>query len=433
MKEIIEQFPRQHKILLAGALFLTSLFLLLPSETAEASKNEIRHIVSNYQELAIGQEYPLPLDIEPSPASDFELTETKQVRIKSGDSLATIFKRQGVSQKTLLQVTRSGKLAQTFTKLIPGKYLTFKLDNHGDLVELQYGHDTLETVVATRIDEKSFETAVEQKETVVTEKYYEGEITSNFWNAGVAAGLDSNLIMNLANIFQWDVDFALDIRKGDTFSALVEQIYIDGEFAGYGEILAAEFTNQNDLFTAVRYSDGRYYTPDGNSMQKAFLRAPVSFKYISSNFTKRRYHPVQKRYKAHRGVDYAANTGTPVLAAGDGKVIKSGYDRFNGHHVFVEHGGGITTKYIHFSKRKVRKGQRVKQGQVIGLVGATGLAAGPHLHYEFLVNGTHRNPRTVSLPKANPISKKQKQNFLVLAEERMTRLNHNKQLLLAMR
>lgn len=168
-------------------------------------------------------------------------------------------------------------------------------------------------------------------------------------------------------------------------------------------------------------------------MQKAFLRAPVSFKYISSNFTKRRFHPVQKRYKAHRGVDYAASTGTPVSAAGDGRVIKSGYDRFNGHHVFIEHGGGITTKYIHFSKRKVKKGQRVKQGQVIGLVGATGLAAGPHLHYEFLVNGVHRNPRTVSLPKSNPISKKDKQAFLALADKRMGQLNHNKRLLLAMR
>ena len=239
--------------------------------------------------------------------------------------------------------------------------------------------------------------------------------------------------MNLANIFQWDVDFALDIREGDKFSALVEQIFIDGEFSGYGEILAAEFTNQNEGFSAVRYSDGRYYTPGGDSMQKTFLRAPVSFKYISSSFSKRRYHPVQKRYKAHRGVDYAASTGTPVFAAGDGKVIKSGYDRFNGHHVFVEHGGGITTKYIHFSKRKVRKGAKVKQGQVIGLVGATGLAAGPHLHYEFLVNGVHRNPRTVSLPKANPISKSEKEKFLSLAALRMEMLEHNKNLLLAMR
>lgn len=432
MREFIDSFPKQHRYALLGALGLLFVLLLLPSESAEASKDVI-HVAADYQELAVGQEYPLPLEIKAASHYSQANTSTKQVRIKSGDSLATIFQRQNVPQKTMLQITRSGKLSQQFTRLIPGKYLTFTFDENNDLIELQYATQAVETLVAKRLDDGKFETELEQKETVVTEKYFEGTINSNFWNAGVMAGLNDKLIMNLANIFQWDVDFALDIREGDHFSALVEQIFIDGEFAGYGEILAAEFTNQNDDFSAVRYSDGRYYTPTGDSMQKTFLRAPVSFKYISSSFSNRRYHPVQKRYKAHRGVDYAASTGTPVFAAGDGKVIKSGYDRFNGHHVFVEHGGGITTKYIHFSKRKVRKGAKVKQGQVIGLVGATGLAAGPHLHYEFLVNGVHRNPRTVSLPKANPISKDEKQRFLALAESRMDMLQHNKNLLLAMR
>ncbi|GAB2996570.1 peptidoglycan DD-metalloendopeptidase family protein [Psychrosphaera aestuarii] len=432
MREFIHSFPKQHRYALLGALGLLFVLLLLPSESAEASKDVI-HVAADYQELAVGQEYPLPLEIKATSHYSQANTSTKQVRIKSGDSLATIFQRQNVPQKTMLQITRSGKLSQQFTKLIPGKYLTFTFDENNELIELQYATQAVETLVAKRLDDGKFETELEQKETVVTEKYFEGTINSNFWNAGVMAGLNDKLIMNLANIFQWDVDFALDIREGDHFSALVEQIFIDGEFAGYGEILAAEFTNQNDDFSAVRYSDGRYYTPSGDSMQKTFLRAPVSFKYISSSFSNRRYHPVQKRYKAHRGVDYAASTGTPVFAAGDGKVIKSGYDRFNGHHVFVEHGGGITTKYIHFSKRKVRKGAKVKQGQVIGLVGATGLAAGPHLHYEFLVNGVHRNPRTVSLPKANPISKDEKQRFLALAESRMDMLQHNKNLLLAMR
>ena len=438
MRDLIDSFPKQHKYALIAALALLFILLLLPSEDAEASKN-VKYIAADYQELAVGEEYPLPLNIKPAQYSPLSSMTTKQVRIKSGDSLAVLFKREGVPQKDMLAVTRSGKLAQQFTKLVPGKYLTFKFDESNKLIELQYAHEAAAVVVAKRIVDSNndknnkFVTEIEERETVITERYFEGQIESNFWNAGVMAGLNDKLIMNLANIFQWDVDFALDIRKGDEFSALVEQIFIDGEFVGYGEILAAEFTNQNELFSAVRYADGRYYTPDGDSMQKAFLRAPVSFKYISSNFTKRRFHPVQKRYKAHRGVDYAASTGTPVSAAGDGRVIKSGYDRFNGHHVFIEHGGGITTKYIHFSKRKVKKGQRVKQGQVIGLVGATGLAAGPHLHYEFLVNGVHRNPRTVSLPKSNPISKKDKQAFLALADKRMGQLNHNKRLLLAMR
>ena len=167
-------------------------------------------------------------------------------------------------------------------------------------------------------------------------------------------------------------------------------------------------------------------------MRKAFLRAPVNFKYISSSFKRNRFHPVQKRWKAHRGVDYAAKTGTPVVAAGNGKVVRATYDKYNGHHVFIQHGNGIETKYIHFSKRAVKKGQRVKQGQVIGYVGSTGLASGPHLHYEFLLNGVHRNPRTVKLPEAKPIAKKYKVEFTALAKERLQALAGSKNAMLSM-
>ncbi|MFT5313585.1 MAG: murein DD-endopeptidase MepM/ murein hydrolase activator NlpD [Paraglaciecola sp.] len=182
----------------------------------------------------------------------------------------------------------------------------------------------------------------------------------------------------------------------------------------------------------MRYQDGNFYTPEGRSMRKSFLRAPVSFKYISSSFKKKRFHPVQKRWKAHRGVDYAANRGTPVMAAGDGKVIRASYDKYNGHHVFIQHGEKYVTKYLHFTKRKVKRGQQVKQGQVIGTVGSTGLASGPHLHYEFLVNGVHRNPRTVSLPKAEPIAKKEASAFALVAQQRLQQLNNSKRIMLAM-
>ncbi len=168
-------------------------------------------------------------------------------------------------------------------------------------------------------------------------------------------------------------------------------------------------------------------------MRKSFLRAPVNFKYISSSFKPKRFHPVQKRWKAHRGVDYAASRGTPVMAAGDGKVIKSAYNKFNGHYVFIQHGEKYVTKYLHFTKRKVKTGQSVKQGQIIGTVGATGLASGPHLHYEFLVDGVHRNPRTVKLPKAQPIAKKERDKFQLLATQRLAQLDNNKRIMLAMR
>ena len=433
MKELIHSFPTRHKIIVAAASTLLFVLALWPADDATAHKNTETLVVTDYQELSIGKAYPLPLEIEAVNEADVEQhTEIKPIKIKSGDTLAVIFKRVGLSQKTMLEVVGSSKEAKKLTRLVPGKVLNFELTPEGDLVSLSYEQDSMSTLVVKQ-HESDFVTEFEQKHRETKTRYFEGHIVSNFWNAGVDAGLNDNLIMNLANVFQWDVDFALDIRQGDKFYALVEQVYVDGEFVGYGDIVAAEFINQGDLFKAVRYEDGRYYTPDGDSMQKAFLRAPVNFKYISSNFSRKRFHPVQKRYKAHRGTDYAARTGTPVYAAGDGKVIKSAYDRYNGHHVFIEHGGGIVTKYIHFSKRKVKRGQRVKQGQTIGLVGQTGLAAGPHLHYEFLLNGVHRNPRTVPLPKANPISKKEKDKFLVMAKQTLEQLDHNKQLLLAMR
>jgi murein DD-endopeptidase MepM/ murein hydrolase activator NlpD len=238
--------------------------------------------------------------------------------------------------------------------------------------------------------------------------------------------------MRLAGIFSWDIDFAQEIREGDSFNVIFEKQYIDGEFIGFGDIVAAEFKNQGEIFQAVKYDDGNFYTPDGKSMRKSFLRAPVSFKYISSSFKKSRFHPVQKRWKAHRGVDYAGKVGTPVMAAGDGKVIKSAYDKYNGHHVFVQHGESYTTKYLHFTKRAVKYGDSVKQGQTIGYLGSTGLASGPHLHYEFLVNGVHRNPRTVKLPKANPIAKEHAQAFKLIAQKRVEQLNNNKRIMLAM-
>lgn len=432
MKKLVKDLPKQHKVTVLIASMVLTLMILIPSEPAKASKSSNSPIVGNYAALSVGESYPLPLDLGQDD-SNLEFTDSLKVEVRRGDSLATIFKRVKQPQKTMLSIANSGDAAKIFTHLIPGNFLEFEVNKDNELVSLSYEQDRLTTVIANLADDKSYVTSFEEKSKTTKSTYFEGEIESNFWNAGVASGLNDTLIMNLANIFAWDVDFALDLRAGDSFYALVEQIYIDGEFVGHGDILAAEFINQDEVFTAVRYDDGRYYTPEGDSMRKTFLRSPVNFKYISSNFTNRRFHPVQKRMKAHRGVDYAANTGTPVFAAGDGKVIKAGYDRYNGHHVFIEHGGGITTKYIHFSKRKVRRGAKVKQGQVIGLVGSTGLAAGPHLHYEFLVNGVHRNPRTVSLPKANPLTGDKKQQFVAYATQRLSLLQHNRQLLLAMR
>ena len=214
--------------------------------------------------------------------------------------------------------------------------------------------------------------------------------------------------MQMAGIFQWDIDFIQDVRVGDEFTVIYEELWRDGVKLRNGDIVATEFVNQGKSYRAARYKlsngDFDYFTPEGRSVRKAFLRAPVEFTRISSNFNPNRRHPVLNTIRAHRGVDYAAPTGTPVQAAGDGKIIFRGVQGGYGNAIVVQHGGNITTLYGHLSRfGKARVGGRVGQGEVIGYVGKSGLATGPHLHYEYRVNGAHRNPRTVPLPPADPI------------------------------
>ncbi len=356
--------------------------------------------------------------------------------MRSGDTLAKLFKRAGFTSRDVYNVTQAGELTKTLVTLLPGDELSFKTNKEGGFGELKYKLSSTETLFVrpdSSKDNAPLVAELEKRDVDIRYNFAQGEIHSSFWNAAVTAGLTSNQIMNLAGIFGWDIDFAMEIRSGDTFNVVFEEQYIDGEFVGYGDIVAAEFTNQGELFSAILHEDGTYYTPEGRSMRKSFLRAPVNFRYVSSNFTKARFHPVQKRWKAHRGTDYVAAVGTPVMAAGDGKVIKSGYDKYNGHHVFVQHGEKYTTKYLHFKKRAVKVGDTVKQGQTVGYLGSTGMVTGAHLHYEFLVDGVHRNPRTVELPKAQPIAKEERARFMEIVDVRQQQLNNNKRIMLAMK
>ena len=426
----IRHLPKAHRLgLLAGALIVLIL-MLLPSDDVAASK------AVPVKQLEIGVKYPLnaPLLGYESAPVDFSDDEDSWVsyKVRKGDTLANIFAKLGLSPQDTYKATRAGKLAKQLTKIRPGDEIYVHLNDASQFESLRYPLSATETLFVEAKQDANWVSRIDVKQVETLYDFAQGEISSSFWNAGTEAGLNDNQIMRLAGIFEWDIDFGQEIREGDRFNVVFEKRYIDGEFIGFGDIVAAEFINQGDMFQAIKYEDGNFYTPEGRSMRKSFLRAPIKFKYISSNFTKRRYHPVQKRWKAHRGVDYAARTGTPVVAAGDGKVIKSAYDRYNGHHVFIQHGDTYTTKYLHFTKRKVKKGQFVKQGQVIGLVGATGLASGPHLHYEFLVNGVHRNPRTVKLPKAEPIDKSEAPKFQLIAQQRLAQLNNNKRIMLAM-
>jgi murein DD-endopeptidase MepM/ murein hydrolase activator NlpD len=231
------------------------------------------------------------------------------------------------------------------------------------------------------------------------------------------AGLSDPVIMRLAGIFAWDIDFALDIRRDDWFAVVFEEVWQDGRKVRDGDILAAEFGNQGRSYRALRFADdeGRtdYFTPEGRSLRKAFLRAPVDFTRVSSNFNPNRLHPILKVRRPHQGVDYAANQGTPIRAAGDGKVTFAGSRNGYGNAVILQHGGNITTLYAHMSRiaSEARVGRRVRQGQVIGYVGKTGLATAPHLHYEYRINGVNRNPRTVPLPEAEPVPETMRARF----------------------
>jgi murein DD-endopeptidase MepM/ murein hydrolase activator NlpD len=429
MHQLVNQLPRKHKFVICGILAMFAILMLIPAEKANASKDT--SLDANL--LEIGKLYPLTLDLPANHEQDIKSEQLKwrELSVKKGDNLAKIFKRAGFSANTLFKITSLGKSTNVLTKIHPGERVSFGSNSLGQLQQLHYSPNQVSTLVVSLNDKGSYQARTDTKQVEIRTKFAGAVINSNFWNAGIESGLVDAQIMNLANIFGWDIDFALDIRDGDQFSVVFENKYIDGEYVGKGNIIAAEFINQGDTFQAVRFKDGEYYNPKGRSMRKAFLRAPVNFKYVSSSFKKRRFHPTQKRWKAHRGVDYAARTGTPVVAAGNGKVLRAAYNKYNGNYVFIQHGNGIVTKYLHFSKRAVKKGARVKQGQVIGYVGSTGLSSGPHLHFEFIVNGVHRNPRTVKMPKAKPIAKKQRKQFLALAKTSMATLNSAKRVLLA--
>ena len=431
MKRMFHRMPKSHRWLFTACSTFILIGVIWPSEQAIATRN-----TQSLWQLELNTRYPIPLALENANAKPQNQPATQSLKwhvetVKNGDSLARLFQRAGFSARTLHKLMQLGKPVAALKKVHPGDQISFARDEQGRLQQLSYPLSDTQTL-SVRATEQGFEAQTDTKEFEIRSDYAGATIKNNFWNAGIESGMTPNLIMSLANIFGWDIDFALDLRQGDSFSVIYETRYLDGEFAGYGNIVGAEFINQGERHRAIRHTDGNYYSPDGHAMRKAFLRAPVNFKYISSNFNPRRLHPVTGKVKAHRGIDYAAKVGTPVLSAGDGRVSKAGYNKYNGNYVFIKHGEKYTTKYLHLKKRLVKTGQRVKQGKTIGLLGSSGRVTGPHLHYEFLVNGVHRNPRTVKLPQSKSIHKADRVEFLAHARQVSSQLDSNQLILLAM-
>ena len=349
---------------------------------------------------------------EPSePSEPKEQPWVDQV-VKTGDNLSLIFQRAGFNKGDVHRVVSESADGKSLARIYPGQIISFQSDDAGGLAAVRVVKSPLETIVY-RMGDSGFSSEVVSRTPEVRESWATAEITSSLFMAGKEAGLSYSTIMDLANIFGGVIDFVQDPRQGDTIQIVYEEYFVDNEKYGDGEIIAASFTNKGKTYNAFRYvdnsGDANYFNENGVSMRKAFLLAPVDFTRISSNFNLKRLHPIYKTTRPHRGTDYAAPTGTPVYAAGDGRVIKAGYSGANGNYVFIQHGDQYVTHYLHLNKRKVKAGQHVSQSQVIGTVGSTGAATGPHLHYEFLVNGVHRDPRSIHklLPKASTIPAKE--------------------------
>ena len=357
-----------------------------------------------------------------------EASEWTKVTIKSGQSLSNIFDDLDLPADDWIALTKLGGDSAQLKRLKSGDQLNVKIVS-GRLQELSYALDDTRTLNVRRGD-RGFESttltaALDRRSTEAA-----GMIRNSLFADAHRAGLSDRLILEFAEIFGYDIDFAQDLQDGDHFSVVYEQVYNKaGKKVREGDILAAEFVNQGHRYRAVRFVDGDghpvYYTPEGQSFRKAFIRTPVDFARISSPFNLHRMHPILNIIRAHKGVDYAAATGTPVHATGDGKVEfigrKSGY----GNVLMIRHGSQYETVYGHLSRfaSGLREGTKIRQGQTVAYVGMTGLATAPHLHYEFRVNGIHQNPMTVPLPRANPLSRQLLAQFHVHAEPLVARLN----------
>jgi murein DD-endopeptidase MepM/ murein hydrolase activator NlpD len=336
--------------------------------------------------------------------------------VRPGESLAKIFRDNDLSPQLLRRILHSGKEAKHLSTIRPEDELRIRLDPNRQFAELHIQLDPLRSVQFAATESGIRGTKV-VKNTETMAAAASGIIDHTLFTSASKAGLPDTIIMKMIKIFRWDIDFALEIRPGDSFAVIYEELWADGEQVGSGDVIAAEFVNNGNAHQAIRYTNlqGKtdYYSPDGTPLKKSFFRTPVQFTRISSGFSSRRWHPVLKRTRAHKGVDYAAPSGTPIVATGDATVELRGWKGGYGRVVYLKHDRKYRTVYGHMSRfaKGLRVGDRVKQGQVIGYVGQSGLATGPHLHYELQVDGVHRNPLGVLTKGADPLPAKEMAKF----------------------
>ncbi len=349
-------------------------------------------------------------------------------RVQRGDTVAELLRRLNVEDAAASTYLRENKATASFRQLGVGREVQAETATDGSLLALRYLDNDANQVIVAKSD-FGFKTDIKPAQVEQRSFVRTGEVKTTLFAATDEAGLPDPAANQLAEIFGGDIDFHRDLRKGDKFSVIYEMTYINGEAARTGRILAAEFINHGQPYRAVYFQTtnytGDYYSPDGKSMRKAFLRSPIEFSRVSSGFSKSRFHPVLNKWRAHKGVDYAAPIGTKVKATSDGVVSFVGKQGGYGNVVMLSHQGRYQTVYGHLSRFAggIHNGQRVSQGEVIGYVGMTGLASGPHLHYEFKISGVQRDPLKVALPDGKPISDVQKMAFVEATRDLHTRLS----------
>ena len=349
-----------------------------------------------------------------------------EIEIKAGDTLEELFIENNLNIGHLFQIMSSNSAEQYLKYLRPGDTIVINHVN-GEVINLTRNLNLKKALFIQR-DAENFNSSIIDRDIQIRKKFGYGNIKTSLFESAIENGLTEKLIMNLTDILAWDIDFVYDVRIDDDFYILFEEIWQDDKYVTDGNIIALEFNNNGRKFQAIRYTNENgvpnYFTPDGNNMSKAFIRAPLDFTRVSSNFNPNRKHPILNTIRAHRGVDYAAPKGTKIKASGDGKIIFRGVKSGYGNVIILQHGDNITTLYAHMSgfNSAFKLGDRVKQNQVIGYVGSSGLATAPHLHYEYRVNGIHKNPRTVKLPQAQPIKKEYVNDFLVQSKSIMSEL-----------
>lgn len=413
-------FFHTHKIKLRALVFLSTL-PLLGVVTAFGIMPQANQ-VTDIQRTIVAS-----LDLPPvSPSKTEEPVFWHSAIIQRGDTISELLRRLDVQDVAADNFLRRTANLSSLRQLRPGRTVQAQTSADGRLLTLSYTDNKGKQVKVTRSgDAFTVNLLPAQAERRVFAQ--SGEIVSSLFAATDSANIPDSVAVQLAEIFGGVIDFHRDLRRGDQFRIVYEQLYLNGDATSNTRILAAEFVNRGRVLQAFYFQNngggGDYFSADGQSLRKAFLRSPIKFSRVSSGFTMARFHPILKRWRAHKGVDYAAPAGTEVRTTADGVVRFVGKQRGYGNVVIIDHPGNFQTVYGHLSRfAKLQRGQRVSQGEVIGYVGQTGLATGPHLHYEFKVNGVQRDPLKIALPEGKPIDEAQRPAFIAATERLRTQL-----------